>query len=160
MASAWPEMEVFELGKGGGWRGNTHVTLFGLVHIVNGWPKLISLTLDIDAESSYPDAAQIQLQGEPNYNMDVLDLGRSPIKRPEQVAAVLLHMFPNLQDVVTSWDENWLDGDSTLYPPSLGTRDWNTERSMHLKNWIIVNDIIAADCITQGRAARSKDSAS
>lgn len=93
LVHSMPSMRRFNITNERGWESKTRISLFGLAGMVQGWPNLLSLTVDIDAEyCSHPNIAQLHLLTafqRSNLRIGLLDLGHSFICKPQDVATIL-----------------------------------------------------------------------
>ncbi|KAF9442864.1 hypothetical protein P691DRAFT_809976, partial [Macrolepiota fuliginosa MF-IS2] len=103
VASSWPHLEVLQV------RGITWVTpclkttLFCLVPLASGCPKLRELHLWIDASDGATRRALRanpgRIKGVQNWALRHLDVQSSPISHKEFVASFLSDIFPSLEDI-------------------------------------------------------------
>ncbi|KIJ59271.1 hypothetical protein HYDPIDRAFT_33341 [Hydnomerulius pinastri MD-312] len=103
MADAWPHLEDLKIGTGQDWQMDTgflrksQMTLWGVGYIAQHCPKLKILGLVFDPEVH---CAMIPA-GWSNSNIRRLDVGASPIDNSVRVAATLLFLLPELEEIWT-----------------------------------------------------------
>jgi len=100
MAVAWPRIRSLVLD---GWgTGHPSTSILALVPLARHCPELQTLTIFFDARSLLPSLPK--LLGVANHSLKKLDVLKSPIGKPEEVAAFLYDIFPEV-GVESSWGE-------------------------------------------------------
>jgi len=114
MASSWPELEVFCLNEGRGWRTSSRpsITVRGLESLCALCPRLYQIAVVINALDLFPPSlitSQSNLhattQDRPivqNLAVTHLDLGDSLLAKPDDVATALSNIFPRLERI-SAW---------------------------------------------------------
>ncbi|TFK93069.1 hypothetical protein K466DRAFT_160461 [Polyporus arcularius HHB13444] len=106
MAAAWRNIVVLKLGPYPEQKTSA-VTLGALVSFAHLCPSLRRLNICLDADVKHLPWQLLALRpgcGKEQTALEVLEVGRSPIKDAVAVAGVLSDLFPNLCDVESAWD--------------------------------------------------------
>ncbi|KII89494.1 hypothetical protein PLICRDRAFT_175668 [Plicaturopsis crispa FD-325 SS-3] len=96
MAVAWPSIESLYLFHGYGSRGFSRTTMVGVSALIRHCPELKSLHLGIDATDVALHVPSY-LHASPNYSMDTLVFGASPVESPLAVASFLAAISPRVR---------------------------------------------------------------
>lgn len=102
MADAWPALHQLGLGLFHGCRWPSKVTVEGL-RAFRSCPNLDRVALALDATISTSPGDLPQSGGLCNTKLNTLDALHSTISNPRSLAAALMDMFPNLENI-GAWD--------------------------------------------------------
>jgi hypothetical protein len=110
MASSWPELEVFCLNEGRGWRSTRpSITIHGLEWLCALCPRLYQIALVVNALDTFPPCPINSLHATRqnravvrNLAVTHLSLGDSWLAKPHDVACALSNIFPRLKRI-TAW---------------------------------------------------------
>ena len=105
MSLAFPHLRSLELGRLTlPWTVSSRITLVGLIPLIVNCPQLHHLGIIIDATTIPDTCIPTSI---PNTILKTLEVGRSRISSPVDVAAFLMDLFPNVTRIVHGWDYPW-----------------------------------------------------
>ncbi|KAH7925643.1 hypothetical protein BV22DRAFT_1033808 [Leucogyrophana mollusca] len=100
MANTWPQLETFCLSNR---RVSTNITFRGISSLQNRCPLLQHLAIAFNSvDLACVDREQLE-QTVPNHKLHRLDVGRSRIENPAQVALVLFQLFDEIEAISCAW---------------------------------------------------------
>ncbi|KAG6919113.1 hypothetical protein DXG01_008920 [Tephrocybe rancida] len=111
------------------------LTITGLIPLLNSCPRLSNLAIRVDATR---DVAALALSGTlaPHLNLRLLDVCRSPISSPQNIALFLASLCPKLIHLSNTWRYALPTGE--VYTFTMNQGDNN-----HLTMWDYVQDLLS-----------------